>query len=221
LGGALNADPLTPILHQATAREGPNMTERLDAGEPQSNNVSEQAARSTLALNPLVGVRGKDLMDSAAILLTTTAYDPICGSGSLLLKVAAEAGKHITLEGQEKDVTTAGLARMNMILHDFPTANILTGNTLAAPKFKGSRWPDYGGWPRPATVIRFSSPASLPRFCPCRRDGAYHASRGAGTLWRRSQAGARLHSFTGRQAPRCPASCLNKHSTCRRYRLET
>ena len=67
---------------------------------------------------------------------STTAYDPTCGSGSLLLKVAAEAGKHITLEGQEKDVTTAGLARMNMILHDFPTANILSGNTLADPKFK-------------------------------------------------------------------------------------
>jgi len=67
---------------------------------------------------------------------STTAYDPTCGSGSLLLKVAAEAGKHITLEGQEKDVTTAGLARMNMILHDFPTANIVSGNTLAAPKFK-------------------------------------------------------------------------------------
>ena len=76
----------------------------------------------------------------------TTAYDPTCGSGSLLLKVAAEAGKHITLEGQEKDVTTAGLARMNMILHDFPTANILSGNTLAAPKFKdggGLRTYDY------------------------------------------------------------------------------
>lgn len=67
---------------------------------------------------------------------STTAYDPTCGSGSLLLKVAAEAGKSITLEGQEKDVTTAGLARMNMILHDFPTANILSDNTLAAPKFK-------------------------------------------------------------------------------------
>ena len=66
----------------------------------------------------------------------TTAYDPTCGSGSLLLKVAAEAGKHITLEGQEMDVTTAGLARMNMILHDFPTANILQGNTLSNPKFK-------------------------------------------------------------------------------------
>ena len=66
----------------------------------------------------------------------TTAYDPTCGSGSLLLKVAAEAGKHITLEGQEKEFTTAGLARMNMILHDFPTANVLSGNTLFDPKFK-------------------------------------------------------------------------------------
>ncbi|HUZ96771.1 MAG TPA: N-6 DNA methylase [Edaphobacter sp.] len=67
---------------------------------------------------------------------STTAYDPTCGSGSLLLKVAAAAGRRITLEGQEKDVTTAGLARMNTILHDFPTATILSGNTLSDPKFK-------------------------------------------------------------------------------------
>jgi type I restriction enzyme M protein len=67
---------------------------------------------------------------------STTAYDPTCGSGSLLLKVAAQAGTHITLEGQEKDSPTAGLARMNMILHDFPTANIQAGNTLASPKFR-------------------------------------------------------------------------------------
>jgi len=66
----------------------------------------------------------------------TTVYDPTCGSGSLLLKVASEAGKQITLEGQEMDVTTGGLARMNMILHDFPTANILSGgSTLSSPKF--------------------------------------------------------------------------------------
>lgn len=78
----------------------------------------------------VIGISPKNTVAS------TTAYDPTCGSGSLLLKVAAEAGKHITLEGQEKDVTTAGLARMNMILHDFTTANILNGNTLAAPKFK-------------------------------------------------------------------------------------
>ncbi len=69
---------------------------------------------------------------------STTAYDPTCGSGSLLLKVAAQAGKHITLEGQEKDGTTAGLARMNMILHDFPTATIHSGGdgTLVNPKFR-------------------------------------------------------------------------------------
>ncbi|CTP90233.1 type I restriction-modification system subunit M [Xanthomonas graminis] len=67
---------------------------------------------------------------------STTAYDPTCGSGSLLLKVAAEAGRQITLEGQEKDVTTAGIARMNMILHHFPSATILGGDTLSNPKFK-------------------------------------------------------------------------------------
>ena len=67
---------------------------------------------------------------------STTGYDPTCGSGSLLLKVADEAAKKITLYGQEKDVTTAGLARMNMILHGFPTARIETGDTLVNPKFK-------------------------------------------------------------------------------------
>ena len=67
---------------------------------------------------------------------STTAYDPTCGSGSLLLKVAAQADNPITLEGQDKDLTTAGLARMNMILHGFPTANIVSGNTLTGPKFK-------------------------------------------------------------------------------------
>jgi len=67
---------------------------------------------------------------------STTVYDPTCGSGSLLLKVAAEAGTRITLEGQEKDVTTAGLARMNMILHGFPTHKIEGGrSTLTQPRF--------------------------------------------------------------------------------------
>lgn len=65
----------------------------------------------------------------------TTIYDPTCGSGSLLLKVADEAGPDVTLYGQEKDATTSGLARMNMILHQRPTAEIVQGNTLANPKF--------------------------------------------------------------------------------------
>ena len=66
----------------------------------------------------------------------TTAYDPTCGSASLLLKVADEALTRITLYGQEKDAATSGLARMNMILHGHPTAEIRQGNTLADPKFK-------------------------------------------------------------------------------------
>ncbi|SNB45221.1 type I restriction-modification system subunit M [Geobacter sp. DSM 9736] len=65
----------------------------------------------------------------------TTVYDPTCGSGSLLLKVADEARSAVTLYGQEKDATTAGLARMNMILHNNPTALIVQGNTLADPRF--------------------------------------------------------------------------------------
>ena len=66
----------------------------------------------------------------------TTAYDPTAGSGSLLLKVGSEAKQSITLYGQEKDSATSGLARMNMILHDYPTAEIKQGNTLANPLFK-------------------------------------------------------------------------------------
>ena len=66
----------------------------------------------------------------------TTVYDPTCGSGSLLLKVADESGAAVSLYGQEKDATTSGLARMNMILHNNPTAEIRQGNTLADPKFK-------------------------------------------------------------------------------------
>ncbi len=65
----------------------------------------------------------------------TTVYDPTCGSGSLLLKVADEARARVTLYGQEKDAATAGLARMNMILHNNPTALIAQGNSLANPLF--------------------------------------------------------------------------------------
>jgi type I restriction enzyme M protein len=66
----------------------------------------------------------------------TTVYDPACGSGSLLLKVGDAAKAKVTLYGQEKDAATSGLARMNMILHNNPTALIVQGNTLADPKFK-------------------------------------------------------------------------------------
>lgn len=65
-----------------------------------------------------------------------TAYDPTCGSWSLLLKVASESPVNITLYGQEKDIAVSVLAKMNMILHGKPTAEIVQGNTLSEPKFK-------------------------------------------------------------------------------------
>lgn len=66
----------------------------------------------------------------------TTVYDPTCGSGSLLLKVADEAHADVNLFGQEKDEATSGLARMNMILHNKPGAVIEHGNTLTNPRFR-------------------------------------------------------------------------------------
>ena len=66
-----------------------------------------------------------------------TVYDPTCGSGSLLIKAANEAATQtLSIYGQEKDVATWSLARMNMILHNHPTADLRRGNTLAAPDFK-------------------------------------------------------------------------------------
>ncbi|WP_284091320.1 N-6 DNA methylase [Acinetobacter pittii] len=66
----------------------------------------------------------------------TTVYDPTCGSGSLLLRVAAKSNRDdISLYGQEKDASTSILAQMNMFLHGSPTAEIRQGNTLSSPKF--------------------------------------------------------------------------------------
>lgn len=70
-----------------------------------------------------------------------TIYDPTCGSGSLLLKARDEAPYGITIYGQEKDVATRALAKMNMVLHDCPTAEIWRDNTLSSPHFKN---PDGG-----------------------------------------------------------------------------
>ncbi|MDO9203593.1 HsdM family class I SAM-dependent methyltransferase [Hydrogenophaga pseudoflava] len=64
----------------------------------------------------------------------TTVYDPTCGSGSLLLKVADAAPTPVTLYGQEMDEATSGLAQMNMVLHNNASALITQGNTLANPK---------------------------------------------------------------------------------------
>ena len=73
---------------------------------------------------------------NAAKSQSQTIYDPTCGSGSLLLKAADEAKTGVTIYGQEMDNATAALAKMNMILHDNPTAEIWQDNTLSSPHFK-------------------------------------------------------------------------------------
>lgn len=70
-----------------------------------------------------------------------TLYDPACGSGSLLIRAADEAPVDedgysiVTIFGQEKDKSTAGLAKMNLILHQKGTGEIQSGNTLQNPKY--------------------------------------------------------------------------------------
>jgi type I restriction enzyme M protein len=64
-----------------------------------------------------------------------TVYDPTCGSGSLLLKAAAEAPRGITIYGQEKDNATWALSKMNMILHGNEIAEIRKGDTITSPQF--------------------------------------------------------------------------------------
>ncbi|WP_208869997.1 type I restriction-modification system subunit M [Streptomyces lydicus] len=65
-----------------------------------------------------------------------TVYDPTCGSGSLLLKVADETSRGISIYGQEKDNATWALSKMNMILHGYAAEHvILKGDTITSPQF--------------------------------------------------------------------------------------
>lgn len=67
-----------------------------------------------------------------------TVYDPTCGSGSLLLKAANAADVELTIYGQEFDITTRGLAKMNMIMHGREDAEIAQGDVIGEPHFKAS-----------------------------------------------------------------------------------
>lgn len=65
-----------------------------------------------------------------------TIYDMTCGSGSLLLRALSETPNgQPTLYGQEKDSTTASLAKLNMLLHGIVSAEIKVGDTLGDPQF--------------------------------------------------------------------------------------
>jgi type I restriction enzyme M protein len=70
-----------------------------------------------------------------------SVYDPTCGSGGLLLNCALQlknAGKEyrtLKLYGQEINLLTSAIARMNMFLHGIEEFQIIRGNTLSNPAF--------------------------------------------------------------------------------------
>ncbi|EMG96860.1 type I restriction-modification system, M subunit [Helicobacter pylori GAM120Ai] len=85
----------------------------------------------SLLLSLLLGIDENTRQDKSI-------YDPTCGSGSLLLKASSLAGKKgLTIYGQEKDISTTALCKMNMILHNSATADIAKGgsSTLSNPFF--------------------------------------------------------------------------------------
>ncbi len=85
----------------------------------------------SLLLSLLLGINENTKQDKSI-------YDPTCGSGSLLLKASSLAGKKgLTIYGQEKDISTTALCKMNMILHNSADADIAKGgfSTLSNPLF--------------------------------------------------------------------------------------
>jgi type I restriction enzyme M protein len=71
-----------------------------------------------------------------------SVYDPTCGSGSLLLRVAKEVKEVTNFYGQELNRTTYNLARMNMILHDvhYRKFDIKQEDTLEYPQHINERF---------------------------------------------------------------------------------
>ena len=68
-----------------------------------------------------------------------SVYDPTCGSGGLLLNAVLELKnkkkewRNVRVYGQEINLITSGIARMNMFLHDIEEFQIARGNTLEEP----------------------------------------------------------------------------------------
>jgi type I restriction enzyme M protein len=93
-----------------------------------------------------------------------TIYDPTCGSGGMLLEAVnfvKREGNPMTLKlyGQEKNVTTSGIARMNLLLHGFQDAEVKRGDTLDTPLFL-----DENGGLKKFDVILANPPYSISKW---------------------------------------------------------
>ena len=68
-------------------------------------------------------------------------YDPTCGSGGMLLSAVAhlrrqqKEWRNLRLFGQERNLMTSAIARMNLFLHGIEDFSVIRGDTLSAPKF--------------------------------------------------------------------------------------
>jgi len=68
-------------------------------------------------------------------------YDPTCGSGGMLLSAIAHLKRqskeyrNVKLYGQERNLMTSAIARMNLFLHGIEDFSVIRGDTLADPKF--------------------------------------------------------------------------------------
>ncbi|SDI96977.1 type I restriction enzyme M protein [Rhodococcus triatomae] len=89
-----------------------------------------------------------------------TVYDPACGSGGMLVATinqVRESGldhRTLRLYGQEINLTTSSIARMNLFLHEIEDFEIKRGDTLRAPAFKDAR----------GTVRQFDAVIANPPF---------------------------------------------------------
>jgi type I restriction enzyme M protein len=90
---------------------------------------------------------------------TETVYDPACGTGGMLLEafnyVRVHGGdyRRLRLYGQEKNLTTSSIARMNLILHGLEDYTVIRGDTLRRPAFfEGD------------SITKFDSVIANPRF---------------------------------------------------------
>lgn len=89
-------------------------------------------------------------------------YDPTCGSGGMLvatinqLREAGQNHRSLRLYGQEINLTTASIARMNLFLHEIEDFDVKRGDTLRAPAFKDTK-----GAVRTFDVVIANPPFSL------------------------------------------------------------
>jgi len=89
-----------------------------------------------------------------------TVYDPACGSGGMLVEtinaIRAGGGNHqeVRLFGQEVNLTTSAIARMNLSFHRAVQSEVRRGDTLREPKF----------WSSDGTLARFDVVVANPPF---------------------------------------------------------